>query len=125
LLVANNVVSADVVRRNPQVAEAALRPWTPVFIHGDLQIVHVLDMTTVTRRAASDWSEGGQGDAMYDLATLTLAHEEHLDDVRAGYGGHIEIDVIRAYWSLRSLMEIRWLVSAATARRRRSHTSRC
>ena len=43
LLVANNVVSADVVRRNPQVAEAALRPWTPVFIHGDLQIVHVLD----------------------------------------------------------------------------------
>jgi hypothetical protein len=24
---------------------------------------------------------------MYDLATLTLAHEEHLDDVRAGYGG--------------------------------------
>jgi hypothetical protein len=24
---------------------------------------------------------------MYDLATLTLAHEEHLDDVMAGYGG--------------------------------------
>ena len=47
---------------------------------------------------------------MYDLATLTLAHEEHLDDVVAGYGGDIEIDVIRAYWSLRSLMEIRWLV---------------
>ena len=40
-LVANDVVSADVVRRNRQVAEAALRPWTPVFIHGDLQIVHV------------------------------------------------------------------------------------
>jgi len=57
-----------------------------------------------------DWSEGGQGDAMYDLATLTLAHEEHLDDVIAGYGSDIEIDVIRAYWSLRSLMEIRWLV---------------
>ena len=33
-----------------------------------------------------DWSEGGQGDPMYDLATLTLAHEEHLDDVIAGYG---------------------------------------
>ncbi len=32
------------------------------------------------------------------------------DDVVAGYGGDIEIDVIRAYWSLRSLMEIRWLV---------------
>jgi hypothetical protein len=37
---------------------------------------------------------------MYDLATLTLAHEEHLDDVTAGYGGPIETDVTRAYWSL-------------------------
>ena len=101
LLVANNVVSADVVRRNPQVAEAALRPWTPVFIHGDLQIVHVLDDGDEAS-GVGDWSEGGRGDAMYDLATLTLAHGEHLDDVMAGYGGHIEIDVIRAYWSLRS-----------------------
>ncbi|MDQ1456713.1 MAG: hypothetical protein QOH28_2333, partial [Actinomycetota bacterium] len=107
-LVANDVVSADVVRRNRQVAEAALRPWTPVFIHGDLQIVHVLiDGDEVS--GVVDWSEGGHGDAMYDLATLTLAHEEHLDDVVAGYGGDIEIEVIRAYWSLRSLMEIRWL----------------
>jgi aminoglycoside phosphotransferase (APT) family kinase protein len=120
LLVANNVVSADVVRRNPLVAEAALRPRTPVFIHGDLQIVHVLDDGDEAS-GVGDWSEGGQGDAMYDLATLTLTHEEHLYDVMARYGGHIEIDVIRAYWSLRSLMEIRWLVSTATARRRRSH----
>ena len=108
-LVANDVVSADVVRRNRQVAEAALRPWPPVFIHGDLQIVHVfVDGDEVT--GVVDWSEGGHGDAMYDLATLTLAHEEHLDDVISGYGGDVEIDVIRAYWSLRSLMVIRWLV---------------
>jgi aminoglycoside phosphotransferase (APT) family kinase protein len=107
-LIANDVVSADVVRRNREVAEAALRPWTPVFIHGDLQIVHVfVDGDEVS--GVVDWSEGGQGDAMYDLATLTLAHEEHLDDVVAGYGGDVEMDVIRAYWSLRSLMEIRWL----------------
>ncbi len=107
-LVANDVVSADVVLRNRQVAEAALRPWAPVFIHGDLQIVHVfVDGDEVT--GVVDWSEGGQGDAMYDLATLTLAHEEHLDDVIAGYGGDVEIDVIRAYWSLRSLMATRWL----------------
>ena len=108
-LVANGVVSATVVRRNRQVAEAALRPWTPVFIHGDLQIVHVFaDGDEVS--GVVDWSEGGHGDAMYDLATLTLAHEEHLDDVVAGYGGDIELEVVRAYWSLRSLMEIRWLV---------------
>ena len=107
-LIANRVVSADVVRRNRLVAEAALRPWAPVFTHGDLQIVHVfVDSDEVS--GVVDWSEGGQGDAMYDLATLTLAHEEHLDDVIAGYGGDVEMDVIRAYWSLRSLMSTRWL----------------
>lgn len=107
-LVANGVVSDGVVRRNREVAEAALRPWTPVFIHGDLQIVHVfVDGTEVT--GVVDWSEGGQGDAMYDLATLTLAHEEHLESVITGYGGAVELDVIRAYWALRSLMATRWL----------------
>ena len=107
-LVDNDVVSADVVRRNRRLAEAALRPWPPVFIHGDLQIVHVfVDGDEVT--GVVDWSEGGHGDAMYDLATLTLAHEERLDDVIAGYGGDVEVDVVRAYWSLRSLMVIRWL----------------
>lgn len=107
-LIANGVVSADVVRRNRLVAEAALRPWEPTFIHGDLQIVHVfVDGDEVS--GVVDWSEGGQGDAMYDLATLTLAHEERLDDVIAGYGVDAEMDVIRAYWSLRSLMSTRWL----------------
>jgi hypothetical protein len=27
-----------------------------------------------------DWSEASQGDALYDLASLTLGHEEHLGD---------------------------------------------
>jgi aminoglycoside phosphotransferase (APT) family kinase protein len=30
-----------------------------------------------------DWSEAGPGDALYDLATLTLGHEENLGDVVA------------------------------------------
>ncbi|MGN6171427.1 MAG: phosphotransferase, partial [Streptosporangiaceae bacterium] len=40
-LVTNDVLPADLVMRNRQVAEAALRRWTPVFTHGDLQITHV------------------------------------------------------------------------------------
>jgi hypothetical protein len=40
-LVTNGVLPADLVTRNRQIAEAALRPWTPVFIHGDLQVDHV------------------------------------------------------------------------------------
>jgi hypothetical protein len=51
-----------------------------------------------------------QGDALYDLASLTLGHEEHLVDVVAGYGTDVDLDVIRAWWSLRSLRAIRWLI---------------
>ena len=40
-LIASGVLPADVVTRNRQVAEAALRSWTPAFIHGDLQVDHV------------------------------------------------------------------------------------
>jgi aminoglycoside phosphotransferase len=108
-LVANGVLPADLVTRNRRVAEAALRPWTPAFTHGDLQIAHVfLDGDEVT--GVIDWSEAGRGDALYDLATFTLGHEEHLDDVIAGYGVEVDLDVIHAWWSLRSLLSVRWLV---------------
>jgi aminoglycoside phosphotransferase (APT) family kinase protein len=108
-LVANGVLPADLVTRNRQVAEAALRPWTPVFTHGDLQLDHVfVDGDELT--GIIDWSEAGQGDALYDLATLTLGHEEHLGDVIASYGTGVDLDVIRAWWSLRSLLNVRWLV---------------
>jgi aminoglycoside phosphotransferase (APT) family kinase protein len=107
-LVANDVLSVNAVRRNRRLAETVLRPWNPVFIHGDLQITHVfVDGDTVT--GFIDWSEASQGDALYDLATVTLAHEEHLDDVIAGYGADVDLDLIRAWWSFRSLMAIRWL----------------
>jgi aminoglycoside phosphotransferase (APT) family kinase protein len=108
-LVADGVLPAELVTRNREVAEAALRPWTPVFTHGDLQIDHVfVDGDEIT--GVIDWSEAAQGDALYDLATLTLGHEEHLDDVIAGYGADVDLDVIRAWWSLRSLRGVRWLV---------------
>jgi aminoglycoside phosphotransferase (APT) family kinase protein len=108
-LIANGVLPAELVTRNRQVAETALRPWTPVFTHGDLQITHVfVDGDEIT--GVLDWSEAAPGDALYDLATLTLGHEEHLGDVVAGYGTDVDLDVIRAWWSLRSLLGIRWLV---------------
>ncbi|PVG82845.1 aminoglycoside phosphotransferase [Nocardioides gansuensis] len=85
------------------------RPWTPVFMHGDLQIAHVfVDVDEVT--GVVDWSEAGQGDALYDLASLTLGHPEHLGDVVAGYGADVDLDVIRGWWSLRSLTAVRWLL---------------
>jgi len=108
-LVTSGVLPADLVKRNRQVAEAALRAWKPVFAHGDLQITHVfVDDDEVT--GVIDWSEACQGDALYDLASLTLGHEEHLGDLVAGYGTDVDLDVIRAWWSLRSLRVARWLV---------------
>src|SRR5512139_673429 len=40
-LVTNGVLPTDLVTHNRRVAEAALRPWIPVFTHGDLQVDHV------------------------------------------------------------------------------------
>ena len=108
-LVASGVLPADVVTQNRRVAEAALRPWTPVFTHGDLQADHVfVDGDKIT--GVVDWSEASRGDALHDLAVLTLGHEENLGHVVAGYGTGVDLAVIRAWWSLRSLCGIRWLI---------------
>jgi aminoglycoside phosphotransferase len=108
-LVANGVLPTDLVERNRRIAEAALRPWTPVFIHGDLQLSHVfVDGDEVT--GVIDWSEAAQGDGLFDLAILTLGHQERLADVVAGYEADVDLDVIRAWWSLRSLRAARWLI---------------
>jgi aminoglycoside phosphotransferase (APT) family kinase protein len=107
-LVTNGVLPAGLVTRNRRVAAAALRPWTPVFTHGDLQVAHVfVDADKIT--GVIDWSEAGQGDALYDLAILTLGHEERLGDVVAGYGTDVDLDLIHAWWSLRCLTNVRWL----------------
>ena len=108
-LITHDVLPIDVVSHNRRIAEVALRPWTPVFTHGDLQITHVfVDGDELT--GVIDWSEAGRGDAHFDLATLTLGHEERLGDVLAGYGTDVDLEVIRAWWSLRSLLAGRWLV---------------
>ena len=74
----------------------------------NLQVSHVfIDGEAVS--GVLDWSEAGQGDAMYDLAILTLGHQQHLADVVAGYSASVDLDVVRGYWSMRSLLSIRWL----------------
>jgi len=107
-LVSNDVLPTTVVARNRRLAETVLRPWTQVFIHGDLQVDHIFvagdEVTGVV-----DWSEASQGDALFDLATLTLGHAEHLDDVVAGYGTNVDRELIRAWWSMRCLLNVRWL----------------
>ncbi|WP_210418197.1 phosphotransferase family protein [Ruania zhangjianzhongii] len=108
-LLANAVLPADVIRLNRDIADAALRPYAPAFIHGDLQIAHVfVEHDEVV--GIIDWSGASRGDAMFDVATVTLGHEEHLDDLLVGYGEGADREVIRAWWSLRSLNISRWLI---------------
>ncbi|MFI9504077.1 phosphotransferase family protein [Nocardia sp. NPDC052566] len=108
-LVTNSVLPVDIVTRNRRFAEPALRPWTPVFTHSDLQLCHVFtDGDEIT--GIIDWSEAAPGDPLFDLATLTLGHHDRLDDVIAGYGTDVDRDMIRAWWSLRSLLGVRWLI---------------
>lgn len=108
-LVANHVLPVEVVERNRSLAEMALQDTTPVFIHGDLRVEHVfVDDGDVT--GIIDWSEAAQGDALFDLATLTLTHDEHLDDVIAGYGTDVDRDLVRGWRAWRCLSAIRWLV---------------
>ncbi len=108
-LLANDVLPVGLITRNRQIADAALRPWTPAFTHGDLHVAHVfVDGDQVT--GVIDWTEAAPGDALFDLASLTLGHQEHLGDVLAGYGTDVDLDVIRAWWSLRSLLAARWLI---------------
>lgn len=107
-MLASEILPADVVERHRRRAATALRPWRPVFIHGDLQVEHVfVDGDEVI--GILDWSEGAPGDAVFDLAILTLGHPERLDDVLAGYGAEVDRELILAWWSWRCLVAVRWL----------------
>ena len=115
--VANEVLPADVVTHNRRLAELRSRPWTPVFMHGDLQVCHIfVDGDEVT--GILDWSEGGQGDALWDLAVLTMGHPEHprrrrrrLRHRRRPRRGP------RRWWSLRCLLATGGWSSTATVGR--------
>ncbi|OZD14748.1 MULTISPECIES: phosphotransferase family protein [Nocardiaceae] len=104
----SGLVSSEIVEINRRMAAKALRPWAPAFVHGDLQPSHVFVLDDRVT-GVIDWSEAAQGDALYDLATLTMGHPEHLPDVLEGYGSAVDREVIRAWWSVRSLRGIRWL----------------
>jgi aminoglycoside phosphotransferase (APT) family kinase protein len=110
LLVAEGILPHDLVAANRRIAERALRAWTPVFAHGDLQITHVFVDPSDGVSGIIDWSAAGVGDAFHDLATLTLNHEENLADLLDGYGPGVDPEVIRSWWSLRALTATRWLL---------------
>ena len=75
-LVTNGVLPTDMVTRNREIAEAAIRPWTPVFTHGDLQITHVFEGTVLGLAIhpyfpmTSRWMESGFNDTMHGILSM-------------------------------------------------------
>lgn len=108
-LVTNRVLPAETVDRNRRLAERVLREWQPVFTHGDLHVKHVL-VEGSSVAGIIDWSEAAPGDAAFDLASLTFAHPDRLDDLCAGYGDGADRPIIQGWWSYRCLTTVRWLM---------------
>jgi aminoglycoside phosphotransferase (APT) family kinase protein len=82
-----------------------------VFAHGDFQAAHVFVQGDAVT-GIIDWADSCQGDPLYDLAVLTVGHEERLADVLDGYGRdfHPDEDVIRGWWAFRRLAAVPWMV---------------
>jgi aminoglycoside phosphotransferase (APT) family kinase protein len=110
-LLTNTDIDRDVINRRSARAHDVLdqRRVEPVFMHGDLQAEHVfVDGDLVT--GVIDWADAAAGDPLYDLAVLTVGHGEHLDAVIDGYGTDVDRTVIGAYWDLRKLGSVRWMI---------------
>jgi hypothetical protein len=100
--------------REPATRAAGSHPSDPIIrahstdrARGPRRRTRLRDGNEIT--GVIDWSEASQGDALFDFATLTLGHEEHLDDVLAGYGTDVDCDLIRTWQSWRCLVAVRWL----------------
>lgn len=80
---------------------AALRAAAPLldaphlaWCHGDLQPEHVLvDPATDRVAAIIDWADQGSGDIGWDVAVLTIDHNEHREAFLTGYGADDELRV--------------------------------
>jgi len=110
-IVDHDVADARLVEAVFRKATAAFRDFPLVFTHGDYQAAHVfVEDDEVT--GIIDWADSCQGDPLYDLAVLTVGHEERLEDVIEGYGTDIDadLDVIRGWWAFRRLAAIPWMV---------------
>jgi aminoglycoside phosphotransferase (APT) family kinase protein len=86
-----------------------------VWLHGDCQPDHFL-VDPRTERVASviDWADAREGDALMDLAVLTLHREDALPAVLDGYGADADLreatdSLLPLYRAVRAVDAARWL----------------
>lgn len=108
-LIEQGILDRELVEAHRARASVVLRPFEAVVIHGDLQPAHVFVQDAAVT-GVIDWADACLMDPLFDLAVLTVAHPEHLDDVLVGYGLDVDRDVIRGWWAFRRLGSVRWLI---------------
>jgi aminoglycoside phosphotransferase (APT) family kinase protein len=109
-LIGSGLVDRAVVEARAAFAREVLvgRTFDPAFVHGDLQAEHVhVDGGEVV--GILDWSDACAGDALADLAVLTVGNRERLDDVLVGYERPVDRTVVAAHWTVRRLSAVRWM----------------
>jgi hypothetical protein len=78
----------DALREAAPMLDIPHRAWC----HGDLQPDHVIvDPATNRVAAIIDWADNGSGDVGWDVAVLTIDHEESRSAFLAGYGASTEL----------------------------------
>lgn len=108
-LVDNALLSSASAVAARAAAEPALRPFPAVFTHGDFQPAHVLyDDDEIT--GVIDWADACTGDALFDLAVLTVDNKERIDEVLEGYGDDVDREVLAAWWVVRHIGAARWMI---------------
>lgn len=109
-LTRRRVADAAVIEEHSRRARTALASApTDHLVHGDLQAAHIFIDDEGGVRGIIDWSDAGVGDPHYDLAVLTVGHEEHLESVLEGYGMTMDEHRILGYQSWRRLGSVRWM----------------
>lgn len=110
-LTRRGLADAAVIEEHSKRARTAFASArTDHLVHGDLQAAHIFIDDDGEVRGIIDWSDAGVGDPHYDLAVLTVGHEEHLESVLEGYGMTTDLDRILGYQSWRRLGSVRWMV---------------
>lgn len=99
---------AEAIKRVVRDRHDLVEPAAPTFVHGDASTEHFL-CGVLGVNGVIDFGDAGIGDPAYDLAVLTLWHDEKLNDVLGDRDFGLWRDRIAAHRPVRLLAGANWL----------------